>query len=185
MSSHSDFNTILHTTASHNIAADPSRSADCYFRIVHRFRMPGSICLPGEEVFAIFLVDRQREYQLRLNLALRILFDFLARHSRIAQSARQIELGIRADDFYMEHAKNGKCRHGLVRRVPRSTVREYIKRLHLALSVLFHEANLSIDPGTVLIVWETVGNEVLYQLKMPCRWTHIDLTARDSRPIWK
>jgi len=54
--------------------------------------MPGSDCLPGEEIVAVSLMYRGREYHLQLSLALRMLFDFLARHSRLPQSARQIEL---------------------------------------------------------------------------------------------
>src|SRR5208337_2766348 len=43
------------------------RSAGPHFRIVHRFRVPGSDCLPGEEIFAAFFVNRGCEYQLRLS----------------------------------------------------------------------------------------------------------------------
>jgi len=160
------------------------RSAGPHFRIVHRFRIPGSHCLPGEEVVAVFLVYRGREYQLRLSPALILLLDFLAHHSRIALSAKQIELGIRADEFYRQHAKNANGRPALVRRIPRSAVREHVKRLHHALALVFHEANLPINPGKVLVVEQTVSNEVQYRLRATFRWTHLDLTSRDSQPLW-
>src|ERR1035437_6230643 len=157
------------------------RSAGPHFRIVHRFRMPGSDCLPGEEAAAVFLQNRGHEYQLRLSLAQRLLFDFLARHSRLAQSARQIELGIRADAFCQHHAKNANGRTVLIRRIPRSAVRVHIQRIHRALSLVFQEAGVGIDPLKVLIAQDTAGNETLYRLKATCGWTHIDLTALDRR----
>lgn len=56
------------------------------FRIVHRFRAPRTECWPGEEVFAIFLVHRGREYQLALSPALLLFADYMLRHSRLAQN---------------------------------------------------------------------------------------------------
>lgn len=160
------------------------RAAGPHFRIVYRFRVPGSIGrLPGHEVYAVFLVYRGREYQLRLTLAQRIVFDYLAYHRRLAQSARQIELGIRADDFYTFHAKNANGRTVLMRRIPRSSIKEHVRRLHQALGLVFQEAGLSIDPRSVLVVQDTVGNEVLYRLKATCSQTYIDLTARDRQPL--
>jgi hypothetical protein len=153
------------------------------FRIVHRFRMPGSDCLPGEEILVVFLVYRGREYHLRLPLALRILFDYLARHSRVPQSAGQIELGIRADDFYRRHAANGTGRRAVTRNIPRSYVRVYADRLHQALQLAFQEASLRIDPRNVLMELKTVGNEVGYQLRANCDWAHLDLTTHESQPL--
>jgi hypothetical protein len=161
------------------------RSAGPHFRVVHRFRMPGSDCLPGEEIVAVSLMHRGREYHLRLSLALRILFDYLARHSRLPQSARQIELGIRADDFYKRHAANATGRTVLTRGIPRSFVRVYVKRLHRAFSLAFRDAGLRIDPGSVLISQKTVGNEVGYQLNASCDWIHIDLASRNCQPLWE
>jgi hypothetical protein len=56
------------------------RAAGPHFQIVHRFRMPGSdYCLPGEEIFGIFIVHRSCEYQLRLSLTQHIVFEYFAR----------------------------------------------------------------------------------------------------------
>lgn len=160
------------------------RSVGPHFRIVHRFHIPGSNhCLPGEEVFAALLAWRGREYQLRLSPTLLLLFDYLAHHNRIAQSAKQIELGIRADDFYREHAKNANGGLGIVRRIPRSAVREHVKRLHRALAHVFQEAGLLIAPEKVLMVQQTVSNEVGYRLRATFLWTHIDLTSRNAVPV--
>lgn len=152
------------------------RAVGPHFRIVHRFRLPGSDCLPGEEVSAVFLVHRGREHQLPLSPTLLVLFDFLARHSRTAQSAKQIELGIRADEFYRQHAKNATGRCALVRRVPRSAVREHIKRLHRSLALVFQEAFLPLNPLSVLVVEKTVSTYVGYRLRASYRLTHLDLS---------
>jgi hypothetical protein len=117
------------------------RSTGPHFRVVHRFRIPGTDCAPGEEIVAVFLIYRGREYRLRLSLAQRILFDFLARHSRLPQSARQIELGIRADDFYKRHAANATGR-AVTRGIPRSYVKVYVRRLHRAFSLAFRDAGM-------------------------------------------
>jgi hypothetical protein len=159
------------------------RSAGPHFRIVHRFRTRGG-CFPGEEIIGVFLMYRGREYQLRLSLALRILFDFLAKHSRFAQSARQIELGIRADEFYKYHAMNASGRVALTRSIARSAIKIYMKRLSHALSLVFRAAGMGINPANVLIVQDTVGNEVGYQLKASCTWTHVDLISRNNQVLW-
>jgi hypothetical protein len=149
------------------------RAAGPHFRIVHRFRLPGSdYCLPGEETFGIFLCHRGCAYQLRLSLTQRLIFDYLARHSGLAQSAHQIELGIRADDFCRFHATNVNGRVALTRSVPRSSIKEHVKRLHRGLGFAFQEAKLRIDPRKVLVVQDTAGNEVLYRLRATFEWLH-------------
>ena len=159
------------------------RAAGPHFRVVHRFRMPGSDCMPGEEIAAVFVLHRGHEYCLRLPLAQRILFDFLARHSRLPQSARQIELAIRADDFYKRHAANATGR-AVTRGIPRSYVKVYVRRLHRAFSLAFRDTGMHIDPRNVLVSQKTVGNEVGYQLKASCDWVHIDLTSCNCQPLW-
>lgn len=142
------------------------------FCIVHRFRKPGVRCLPGEEIAHVVLVWRGRESALPLPLALRILFDYLA-SQRFAQSAAQIEAGIRADAFYMRHGANAGKKQ--LRRVSRSSVREYVRRIRIALNQAFREARLNIDPGRVIASEKTVGNEVRYKLRAIVKWEHQEL----------
>jgi hypothetical protein len=148
------------------------RSRGPHFRIVHRFRLPGTPCGPGEEIAAAYLVHRDREYWIRLSFALRILFDYLARHSRLPQSAAQIEAGIRADGFYSQQAATVMRNERITRGISRSYVRVYIERLRLALEKTFAEAGLLIDPGDVVRSEETVMNEVGYRLKASLEWVH-------------
>lgn len=150
-------------------------SAGPHFRILHRFHTPGSNCAPGEEVAGIYLVHRGREYILKLPLALRLLFDFLARHTHLPQSATQIQAGIRADRFYTQHATAAVGNNKFTRSIPRSYVRVYIERLRSALENAFREAGLLMDARAVLLSHETVMNEVGYRLKANYEWVHIDV----------
>jgi hypothetical protein len=150
------------------------RSSGPHFRIYHRFRIPGTDCAPGEEILAVCLVHHGREYHLRLSLALRILFDYMARHSRFPQSASQIEAGVRADRFSARHASAVMERGKPTRSIPRSCVKVYIERLRSALEIAFREAGLLMDPHAVLLSQETVMNEVGYRLKASFEWLHID-----------
>jgi len=149
------------------------RASGPHFRIYHRFRKPGTLCAPGEEIATVCLVHRGREFCLPLSLALRILFDYLARHSRLPQSATQIEAGIRADCFYLQHGTAGRNK-SISRGISRSYVRVYIERLRSALEIVFGRASSPISSCDVLLSERTVMNEVGYRLKATFNWTHID-----------
>jgi hypothetical protein len=161
------------------------RSSGPHFRIYHRFRKPGTDCAPGEEIFAVCLVHRGREYHLKLSLALRILFDYLAHHSRFPQSASQIEAGVRADRFCTLHAASVMGRSNLTRSIPRSCVKVYIERLRSTLESAFREAGSQMDARCVLLSKETAMNEVGYRLKANFEWTHIGICVPTAQPgIW-
>ena len=145
-----------------------------HFRILHRFHRPGSDCAAGEEVAGIYLIHHGREFFVRLSLALRLLFDYLARHSRLPQSAAQIEAGIRADRFYSQHSTTAMGKDKFTRSIPRSCVRVYIERLRSALENVFLEAGLFLDVHAVVVAEETVMNEVGYRLKANYEWVHTD-----------
>jgi hypothetical protein len=160
------------------------RSARLPFRVSHRHRLPGTDCAPGEEVLAICFTPRGREHQLRLSPALLLLGDYLLRNQRFAQTASQISSGIQASSFYSgKYATNDHGRKQRMRRIPRTAIRQYIRRLHKALALAFHETNLRIDPRDVLTVEESVGNQVLYQWKAVVEVIHFDLARADAQPL--
>jgi hypothetical protein len=150
------------------------KSQGPHLRIVHRFREPGTLCAPGEEIAVVYLVHRSHLYPLPLSLALRMLIDYLGKHSHFPQSASQIEAGIRADSFYLKHGTNAMLHNGLKRRFSRSAIKEYVKRLRVALELAFEEAGLNLDPREVIVSKPTVTNEVGYGLKATVEWFHID-----------
>jgi hypothetical protein len=149
------------------------------FTIVHRFHKPGTECLPGEEVAAIYLLHGGREYLIPLSLTLRLMFDYMAKRSRVPQSASQIHAGFRADPFYRRHGANAGGAAALRRQITRSEVRVYVERIRKALAATFRDANLTLDPHTVLLSQETVMNEVGYCLKGSFQWVHVDHPASE------
>jgi hypothetical protein len=160
------------------------RSSLLPFKIVHRLRLPGTDCAPGEEVLAICFTPRGHEHQLPLSPAQLLLGDYLLRNQRFAQTASQISSGIQASSFYSEkYATNGDGRRHRMRRIPRTAIRQYIRRLHKALAIAFQAANLGIDPRDVLTVEESVGNQVLYQWRAVVEVIHFDLTRADVQPL--
>jgi hypothetical protein len=156
-----------------------------YIRVLHGYRTPGTDCMSGEEVLAIFLVHRSREYQLALSPALLLVADYLVRNSRFAQTASQISGGIRINGFYSErYGINGNDPRGRIKRIPRTSIREYIRRLHKALALAFHKAKLHVDPVRVLTVEHSVGNQVLYRWNATVEVLHHDLNKNDVQPLW-
>jgi len=140
-------------------------------RIVHRFRSPGTDCLAGEEIWAVLLICRGNEIPLPLSLALRMVMNYLAETRHVPQSAAQIAAGVHRSAFYVKHSMNS----GSVsrRRISRSAVKEYVKRLRRALTVAFQEAGISLDPRRVVASQKTVTNEVHYQLRATVQWVHL------------
>lgn len=145
-----------------------------HFRIVHRFQIPGAGCMPGEEVLAVQLLFRGRECWVPFSLTQRLLFDYLSRHMRFPQSAQQIELGVRSDQFHVDHASNPSDKTGYSRAIPRSSVRVHIARIREALRNAFRELGFAAAASDVLVSEQTTGNEVGYRLKAHVEWVHLD-----------
>ena len=154
------------------------RAAGPHLRILHQYRVPGSDCCPGEEVGAVYLVHRTREFPLRLSCTMLVVFDYLARHSYLPQTASQITAGMRADAFCSKHGANVSSVGRLVRKLSRASVKEYIKRMRAALGQTFHDAHLPLDPYGVLASEVTSSNQVGYRLRANCEWVHIDHPSR-------
>jgi hypothetical protein len=76
----------------------------------------------------------------------------------------------------------GNVHGGLKRRISRSAVREYIKRLRLALELTFKEAALNIDYYEI-VSEQTVMNEVGYRLKATAEWRHQPPFAGSDRTL--
>jgi len=149
------------------------RAGRCRFRITHRFQVLSSGCGPGEEVAIAHLMDRGKEFYLRLSGTLLLLFDYLARHSHMPMSASQIVAGMRADPFYQKHASAAPCvRQSL--KISRSSIKVYIDRLRKALGQAFRDARIPLDPRAVLVSEVTASNQVAYRLKTATvDWIHV------------
>ena len=144
-----------------------------HFLIAHRFWKPGTDCLPGEEVVAAWFVNQEWRYQLPLSLALRLVFDYLGRHRWLAQSASQIESGMRSNPFYLRHGANVRSLKTQTRQISRSAVKVYIVRLRAAMDSCYEAAGVNLNAADVLRSERTVGNEVGYRLKAVIHWVHV------------
>jgi hypothetical protein len=141
------------------------------FSILHRYWVPGTICHPGEEVSLVVLDHSGSGTSLRLSLAERLLFDYLA-HYRLPQSAAQIEAGMRSNGFYVKHAQNVRTSCKQTRKFSRSEIRVYIRRIRDALRRALVEAQIHLDPAAILIGERTSGNEVVYRLRGSIELVH-------------
>jgi hypothetical protein len=159
------------------------KSARLHFTILHRFRVPGTECAPGEEVAAVYLMYHGHEYPIPLSSALRLLFDFLAKNARLSLNASQIAACFLADEFYNRHGANIASGGELRRRVARSAVRVYVIRIRKALALTFKQAGLQVDPRNVLASENTGMNEVTYRLRGTFDWLHSDHTGQELLPI--
>jgi len=143
-----------------------------HFKIVHRSRDAGWGCLPGEDVVAAYLSYRARDYQLQFSTTTTLLFDFLARHRRIAQTASEIERSIRSDAFCIAQRRRIQRPKALPHR---TSIKMHVKRIRVALASAFKDAGFLLDPADVLISQVTNGNQVAYQLRATIAWQHVAL----------
>lgn len=106
-----------------------------------------------------------------------ILFDYLACHSRLAQSVGQIGPGIEANSFYRRHANNAMGVKKMNRGIYWSAVKLYVQRLRLAIEDACQQVTLKVDAHAVLLTQETATNETGYRLRVTVSWVHFDTEA--------
>lgn len=140
------------------------RETGPHFRIIHCSEHRSDYC-SYQGAVAVFLVCGDRFFQVRLGSVLIRLFDYMARHNRLAQSSGQIENGTRADPIFRMRRRTSpkSC-------LPRRYVRVYVDRIRVALDSVFQESGLRVGPEEVLISEETVTNESGYRLRGSFEW---------------
>jgi hypothetical protein len=69
------------------------------------------------------------------------------------------------------------------RKISRSAIKEYVKRIRRALALAFSEAGLHLDSSRVLVSKTTMGNEVHYQLRARIEWAHLSEVSGPSRVL--
>ena len=136
------------------------------FRIVHRSPQSFTPCSLHETV-VVYLVHQGRAFQVQLGTTLVALFDYVARHNRVAQTAKQIENGTRSQRG-LEERRSGVRARG----IPRRYVRVYTDRIRAALGLALRDAGLEINPDAVLVSEETALNEIGYRLRGTFEWMH-------------
>lgn len=73
--------------------------------------------------------------------------------------------------FYVKHGMNSGIPSR--RKISRSAVKEYVKRIRKAFGLSFRDIGLDLDPKRVLVSKTTVGNEIHYQLRARIEWVHL------------
>jgi hypothetical protein len=144
------------------------------FLILHRFWQRETNCMPGEVIAEVLLIHHGKKFSVPLSTRLLLVFDYLARHQRLPQSASQIAAGMRLDPFCLRHGANATASRTLSKRVSRTAVKQQIVRLRAALTSAFREAGMSLDPERVVVSEETAANEVRYFLKAVVEWEHVE-----------
>jgi len=144
--------------------------------IVHSYscvRSPKG-CIPGEEVRSAWLTWDGGSHQLPLSTPHLLLLDYIARHSRIPQNARQIEEGLNEDHmrFYLQHASNAPSRTAVPPRTTRTAVPKQIERIREQLGLFFKTEKIQLDPKGLLRSLPTSSREVRYSVDAIVRIEH-------------
>jgi hypothetical protein len=137
-----------------------------HFRILYRIANE-SVQLNRRQPVAAYLVHAGQSFQVGLGSILVQLFDYMARHNRLAQTARQIESGTHAQRI------SGVTKSVVSpRRIPRRHVRVYADRIRAVLGPVLRKAGLEIRADAVLVSEETATNETAYRLRGTFEWLH-------------
>ena len=119
------------------------------------------------DIVAVSLMYLGNEFPLNLSVIGRTIFDFLARHRFIAQSAMEIS--------------NGLSREHKARVVGRHSVKMYVLRIRSAIERALADAHLNIDAANILLAETTERNMKLYRLKAKIEWHNIEDIETDPR----
>lgn len=138
-----------------------------HFRIIYRSDERSPFGASYQAPIAAYLVHKGRSFQVALGSVLIKLFDYMARHNRLVQTASQIEDGARAARFLEIRRRAGSriC-------IPRRYVRVYVERIRVALGLVLQRAGLGIGPEAVLVSEDTVMSETGYRLRGSFEWLH-------------
>jgi hypothetical protein len=140
--------------------------------IVHRYAEVAGGCTAGEEIQSIWLVSAGRSYPVRLSTPHLILFDYLARHRNIPQTAALIAAGLQTELFYLDHGSNARGHRVVCPRTSRTAVRKQVERIRKALTESLAEAHLRLDPTDILRSEPTSSNERRYSVHADVVWEH-------------
>jgi len=136
-----------------------------HFMIVQRDGEQCNACASHRDFAAVYLLHQGRFFQVSLGTVLMRLFDYLARHNRVAQTAKQIENGTRID-LSLRVPRDAVSTSV----IPRRYVRVYVRRIRQALGVALRQAGLEIESDAVLASDGTALNEVGYRFHGTFEW---------------
>jgi hypothetical protein len=159
------------------LAHSTMRTRGPHLKIVHNYHLLGSDCLPGEQIAALYLTAGFRDLFVRVSCTSLLLVNYLAHNLHTPQTAAQITAGINSNPFYKRHGTNAGTNGRFARAISYSCVKEYVRRIRIALGRVLREGNVRLDPVNVLHAEKTSSNTVTYRLHASVEWIHIDHPA--------
>jgi hypothetical protein len=152
------------------VEATTLKMAGPRLEIAHRYCRDG-ICRPGEEIAGAALIHRGRTYPLRLSPSQCLLIEALARNSRFALNASQLEAYMRTDVFFRKHARN-RGGAAFQRGNSRKVIKVNIQRIRRSFDAVLAAANVPLTGADILITERNEG--VLgYRLRAAVQTVHV------------
>lgn len=143
-------------------------------RILHKYRRPGTDCAAGEDIAGASSLFGVREDAMPMSGGLLVMFDYMARHSHLPQTAAQIVRGLASNPFYLKLGSNAPVAGVRIPKVSLSEVRVYVQRIRQAIERVSKKAGRELEGRAVLVSERTESNRIAYRLKGTFEWVHID-----------
>jgi len=145
-----------------------------HLTITHRFWVPGTLCMDGEEAFSVSALSYLGEMTLPLSTQLRVMTDYLARHQHVPLTVPQIAAGINSHPWFQRYGANVPGKSYRRRRISRAAAKQQVMRLRRALVAGLHKAGIALPSHAVIATVATDTNELGYFLKAVIKWRHIE-----------
>jgi hypothetical protein len=159
------------------------RARGIHLLITHLYRLPGTMCAPGEMVGDIALGGVLDPSSLCLSPRAMLIIDCLYRY-RIPLTAQRIAHILNTDPFYANQGANGSGGASLAFWFDQRAIRVYMDRIQERMATLFSQFRLSIDPYQVLKCVPTESNQTVYALHATVECRHVDLGGQNAAFSW-
>lgn len=144
--------------------------------IVHGYRRPGTVCLPGESIESAHLQYSPPDMvvPVRLSLAGLIVCDCMVRFHHTLLSTRHMERIVTSDPFYRHLGANSFERIKNVPKFTRTSLRVYVARMREQIAKAMKEGGSLLSAEDALASETTDSNVVVHRLNLP-----VDIIHRD------
>jgi len=140
--------------------------------VVHGYRQPSTICLPGETIEKCLLRFPQGEVPIHLSDPGRMLCDCLAHHNHTPLSIARMESILNNAPFYRQMGANGFERMDEMPTFTRASLRVYVPRLREQIGKALRKGGSMLLPEEALVSTPTDSNQVLHHIALPVAVVH-------------
>lgn len=140
--------------------------------IVHGYRKPGTICLPGETLDRCMLRLPEWELPIPLSLPGLMICDCMVRHHRTPLTIARMERILTNDPFYRRLGANAFERIEKMPMFTRVAIRVYITRLRQQIAKALRKGGSMLSPDEVVISEPTDSNVVVHRISLPVEIVH-------------